>query len=48
MTTSEPDFDGDEWQRGFHTGYRLGFVRGRLVAWIAYLKRIKENREQHR
>lgn len=44
MNSQQPDYDGDEWQRGFHTGYRLGFVRGRLVAWIRYLERIREGK----
>ena len=30
----QPDYDGDEWQRGFWSGYRLGVVRGRIQAWI--------------
>lgn len=41
--TDEPErFDTDDWQHGFWTGYRLGFVRGRLVAWAAYVRRLRK------
>lgn len=37
----EPEFfEREPWQHGFWTGYRLGFTRGRIVAAMAYLKRL--------
>lgn len=45
-STDDPErFDRDDWQHGFWTGYRLG-LRGRIVAWIAYLQRLRSKEER--
>lgn len=33
-------FETESWQDGFWTGYRLGIVRGRLIAWRIYAQRL--------
>lgn len=33
-------FDSEPWQHGFWTGYKLGLVRGRLLAWKLYTRRL--------